>query len=691
MLRWKKSVLGIVALATLVLGGCSGDGRQDADVHIHSPDLKHSFALRQGRFSAVTCMAADDQGHVYAAGFSDENCVLMKLDPELKTLIAMVRFGSTQGGGYFSQDTIKDMAIDSHNNIFVTGYTQNRTFPVTKGCYDDTMSTHASYGNYEAFVTKFSPDLKLLAATFIGGEYGDKAYAIAIDGQDHVYVAGYSEGASRYKPSFVPPAGAYDAKPAPSDQSKAMVAKLSNDLGTLMAATLLGGSQKKYESDDVAYDLAIDAEGHVWVAGQTQSADFPVTREAFGRKLAGESDAFVSTFDADLQHLLASTYIGGGRNERANAVLADGQGHVFVGGWSDSADMLLFLEGYDTAHSRNEEDVFIVKLDRRLHTMVAGTFLGGDGPADAPDNKLGPKKDQKADPKIIQGEDKLSCMLLSEDGRTLYAAGRTESRDFDTTPPSRKSHYGNMVFNVTFDRSAGVEEHADPDYGDGFIARFDTTLSTRISATLFGGSSLDYIDDILIRGDRLYLSGETHSVDFPGMPLNYTINATRGFVSCLDKAICRKYPGKKPMVFKPQFSDAEIQKIADALLEDLPRRLSKNKLYSRLGQYAKDRISRKAFQAKMSRALYLYGEPFAYAVKFHHYNYYQDGADGYDWIELCYVEQNMPQPWYPFHTPTGARIVLTIIAKNKKWELADVDYRGFATETERTTMQRRRY
>jgi hypothetical protein len=680
MLELKKTVLGIVALGALALWGCSGDGRHDTNPHIHSPDLKHSFPLRQGRFSAVTCMAADNRGSIYAAGFSDENCVLMKLDPEMKTLIKMVRFGSTQGGGYFSQDTITDMAIDSHGHIFVTGHTQNKSFPVTRGCYDDTMTTGSLSGDDEAFVTKFSPDLKLLASTFIGGEYGDRAHAIAIDGRDHIYVAGYSDGASRYRPSFAPPANAYDPKPAPTFQSKAMVAKLSNDLSTLLAATFLGGQQEKYESDDVAYDLAIDSEGHVWVAGQTKSADFPVTREGFGRKLAGESDAFVSKFDADLKHLLASTYIGGGGNERANAILTDGKGHVFVGGWSDSADMLVFVEGYDTTHSRNEADVFIVKLDSRLHNMVAGTFLGGEKPADA-----GGKKG------MMPGEDMLACMLLSDDGRTLYAAGRTESRDFDTTPPSRKAQYGNMVFNVTFDRSPKYEDPSDQDYGDGFIARFDTTLSTRISSTLFGGTSLDYIDDILIQEDRLYLSGETHSVDFPGMPINYTISGTRGFVSCLNKEICRKFPGEKPMAFKPQFSDAKIKKIADALLDGFSKRFVENKLYPQLGKYAKAHISRQDFEAKMSRARFLYGKPFPIGLKFHHYNYYQEGADGYDWIALCYVEQNIPQPYYPYHNPTGGRIVLTIIAKNNKWELADVDYRRFATETGRRTMKKRLY
>ncbi len=490
---------------------------------------------------------------------------------------------------------------------------------------------------------------------------------------------------------FVPPSGAFDRKPAPKYQPKALVAKLSNDLTRLTAATLLGSDIEKYHGGDKAYDIAIDRHGNVWVARQTKSIDFPVTPGAVGRKLAGESDAFVSKFDADLKNLLASTYLGGAKNERANAIVIDSQGQAFVGGWSESADMLVFLDGYDTTHSRNEEDAFIVKMDSRLTHMEAGTFLGGEGPADAEGKKT------------VHGDDKLSCMLLSDDGRTLYVAGRTESRDFDTTHPSRKSHYGNMVLNLVLDRCVYEgDPSTDSDYGDGFIARFDTQLTTRLSSTLFGGSSLDYIDDILIRGENLYLSGETHSVDFPKMPINYSINATRGFVSCLSKDVCQKFPAQKPPVFKPQFSDAELKKIADSLLKDIREHLPNNTMYPLLGKYAKARISRKDFEAKIQRAFFIYDKPSSIVplklgIEFHHYNYFQNGKDGYDWIELCYMDRTVSQINWMVSTryttvytnPVRGRIVLKIVAKNKKWEIADVDYRGFESETGSRQMKKR--
>jgi hypothetical protein len=154
------------------------------------------------------------------------------------------------------------------------------------------------------------------------------------------------------------------------------------------------------------------------------------------------------------------------------------------------------------------------------------------------------------------------------------------------------------------------------------------------------------------------------------------------------------------MTFKPQLTDAKIKKIADSYVEDIKVRPLKNDMYSMLGRYAKKRIPRKSFEAKIQRALYLYDKPFAIGknaigIKFHHYNYFQDFKDGYDLIELCYVERilsysfQMNRHTTLFTNPNGGRIVLKILVKNKKWQLADIEYRGFSSET--SNMKRRMY
>ncbi|MGB9874284.1 MAG: SBBP repeat-containing protein, partial [Hydrogenobacter sp.] len=57
------------------------------------------------------------------------------------------------------------------------------------------------------------------------------------------------------------------------------------------------------------FDLAIDRLGNVYVAGSTNSNNFPTTSGAYQTSYNGNEDAFISKFDANL----SSGTSGGGR------------------------------------------------------------------------------------------------------------------------------------------------------------------------------------------------------------------------------------------------------------------------------------------------------------------------------------------------------------------------------------------
>jgi len=182
-------------------------------------------------------------------------------------------------------DSATALAIDGQGNVVVAGWTDSSDFPTTAGAYDATYN-----GGGDAFVAKLSSDLGTRqAATFLGGSSWDVATALAIDGQGTVVVAGWT-----YSSNFPTTAGAYDA--THNGHRDAFVARLSSDLGTRQAATFLGGSD-----DDSATALALDGQGNVVVAGETESSDFPTTAGAYDATLDGFRDAFVArlsfTFD----------------------------------------------------------------------------------------------------------------------------------------------------------------------------------------------------------------------------------------------------------------------------------------------------------------------------------------------------------------------------------------------------------
>ena len=82
----------------------------------------------------------------------------------------------------------------------------------------------------------------------------------------------------------------------------------------LLASTFIGGS-----SDDFAKAIAIDSKGDVFIAGTTESLDYPTTAGAYNTTNNG-SDLFISKLDSDLTSLLPSTFIGGVGIDNAKAL-----------------------------------------------------------------------------------------------------------------------------------------------------------------------------------------------------------------------------------------------------------------------------------------------------------------------------------------------------------------------------------
>src|SRR5207245_765484 len=74
---------------------------------------------------------------------------------------------------------------------------------------------------------------------------------------------------------------------------------------TITYSTYLGGRR-----DDLAYGIAVDSAGNVFVAGTTASSNFPI-QNAYNSRLGGNSDAFVTKLNAAGNQLVYSTYLGG--------------------------------------------------------------------------------------------------------------------------------------------------------------------------------------------------------------------------------------------------------------------------------------------------------------------------------------------------------------------------------------------
>lgn len=236
-----------------------------------------------------------------------------KLSPSRGTL----DYSTYLGGGGLDYGT--SIAVDATGQSFIGGYTDATNFPTL----NPLQATKA--GATDIFAARFTAQGGLAYATYLGGSGADYAHALAVDAAGSIYLAGQTDSQN------FPLNGPFQA--AASGGTDVVVAKLNSAGSALLYSTYLGGTR-----DDVAYALRLDGAGNAYIAGQTNSADFPVVR-APQSSLAGGTDAFVAALSSDGKSLRSSTFLGGTANDYARTLDVDMHGDVAVAGSTESDDL----------------------------------------------------------------------------------------------------------------------------------------------------------------------------------------------------------------------------------------------------------------------------------------------------------------------------------------------------------------
>jgi len=220
--------------------------------------------------------------------------------------------------------------------------------------------------------------------------------------------------------------------------------------------------------------LALDPDGNILVAGQTDSANFPGTAgNAFGSAYHGNSDGFVAKLDSGGFSLLYAAYLGGSGIEGASAIASDRRGNAYVAGGTDSSNFA-GTESSPIQKTRNGgSDGYLVKIDRRGAKIVFATYLGGSA------------------------DDFADAVKIDPDG-DVVVAGSTRSTNFPGT--------------------SGAFQTTNQGNTDAFVARIDPLGSAILSATYLGGSGEDYVDALGLDAlGGVYVAGYTASSNFPGV------------------------------------------------------------------------------------------------------------------------------------------------------------------------------
>jgi hypothetical protein len=153
----------------------------------------------------------------------------------------------------------------------------------------------------------------------------------------------------------------------PRGARDAFVTRLDPAGERLVFSTRLGGS-----ADDECRGLAVDEEGSSYVAGRTQSHDFPTTLGALDRERCGV-DAFVAKLSGGGRTLLYSTFVGGSGQDEATAIAVDAAKRAVVVGWTQSLDFP--FDAGVTAPGR--KDAFALRLSEAGNVLHHATPIGG--------------------------------------------------------------------------------------------------------------------------------------------------------------------------------------------------------------------------------------------------------------------------------------------------------------------------
>jgi uncharacterized protein (TIGR03437 family) len=277
-------------------------------------------------------------------------------------------------------DSAQGVAMDAQGNAIVVGWTASTNFPTQNSLYA------ASASDLTAFVTKVNPaatgSASLVWSTYLGGANGtNQGYAVALDSQSSIYVAGITEASdfplmNPFQTSSGTGTTCVTVEGNQAGCFLGFVTKFSSNGNEIVYSSFLGGTAgSNYPSA-----IAVDSTGSAWITGVTQSEGFPVAGNSIQRVLSSGQNGFVTKVIPDGSQLLYSTYLGGGKTDNLTGIAVDSAGNAYVAGWSESVNFPT-VNAYQAAlPSKSTVAGVVAKINPNVRpSLVYSTYLGGAG------------------------------------------------------------------------------------------------------------------------------------------------------------------------------------------------------------------------------------------------------------------------------------------------------------------------
>lgn len=241
---------------------------------------------------------------------------ILKYDSIGKQLLYASYLGGSQS------ESPHSLVMNSNQELIILGTTSSLDFPTTVNAIDrsyngGTIVSHVvTYTNgSDMFVARISEDgSELLGSTYLGGSgndglnvadqglvknYGDQLRGDVITDVDgNIYVS--SVTSSTNFPLTKGKDTTYNG-----GATDGLLLKLNMSLTKIIWGTLLGGSKT-----DAAHTLKLDKDNNIFIAGGTNSTNFPVTANSYKSSLAGAEDGWIAKVASTGDSILKATFTG---------------------------------------------------------------------------------------------------------------------------------------------------------------------------------------------------------------------------------------------------------------------------------------------------------------------------------------------------------------------------------------------
>lgn len=309
-------------------------------------------------------------------------------------------------------------------------------------------------------------DPVVIASTAMGGTSINFGHSATYDFVGNIYT-----GARTFGTGYPVTVGAFQE--TFSGSVDATISKLDPTGSNLLWATYIGG-----DANDLPHSLFVNADEELSMYGNTLSANYPTTTNAYDPTYNGDNDICITTLSANGSNLIGSTYVGGSGDEAGGntnyinyddnyrgEIILDDNDNVYVASYTSSVDFPVNASAYQTTNGGTQDGV-ILKMNHSLSSLIWATYVGGND------------------------DDSAYGIRVDEDENVVFT-GPTSSTDFPVSAGAYQTAY-----------SGGTE--------DGYIATLSADGSDLLHSTYYGSSVQDasfFVD--LDNDGNVFIYGQT--------------------------------------------------------------------------------------------------------------------------------------------------------------------------------------